>query len=307
MDLTYRHIEQIKMLHQVKSFARASRLLNLSQPALSRSISNLEERLGVRLFDRKHNDVTPTLFGRYILDKGENLLQELKLLNRDLHLLRDNQIGEIHVGCGPFPAEMFIGQALATFHGRYPKLDLQVRVGMTPELLGLLRERSLDVFVADTRTIEQEKDLEIRLFPQIQTYFCCSKKHPLCKMNDLSVKDVCQYPLAVMWFPESIFLMLEKLSGIKMVASSELPCGIIRCDNFTILLDIIDSTDAVGIACPQVIDKSGHKDQIHFLPMRFPEFMTQYGAVSLKGHTPPPAIDFLTQCMEDAAEALTKK
>lgn len=302
MALTYRNIEQIQILAQFKSFAKASRHLHLSQPALSRSISNVEEQLGVRIFDRRHNNVTPTLFGKHILEKGIPILQELRLLQRDLHLLRDNQAGEIHIGCGPFPAEMFIGDALARFHSTYPKLDLHVTVDKTPQLLRSLRERSLDLFVADTRMILHEDDLEIVNLKQHQAFFCCSSNHHLSTIETVEVKDVLEYPLATMWLPTSVIATLHKIYGISSPELTDLPCSVIKCDNFSILLKIISSTNAIGISSEEIIDKFYHKERIKLLPITIPEFMTHYGIVSLKGCTQPPAIENLNRCIQKAAD-----
>lgn len=302
MILTYRHLEQIKALADFKSFAKASRYLHLSQPALSRSISTLEAQLEVKLFDRHHNNVSPTLFGKYILEKGILLLQEMKLLHRDLHLLRDNQAGEIHIGSGPFPAEIFIGDALAEFHSNYPKINIHMAVDMTPQLLRSLRERVLDLFVADTRMIMQEEDLEIVDLDQRQTYFCCNKNHPLFDKKRVGVKEILEYPLATMWLPKSVLTMLRKISEINFSEITDFPCGVIKCDNFSILFKIISSTNAVGISCEEVINKSYYKDGIKTLPIVLPEFITHYGIVSLKGCTQPPAIEFLNQCIIASAE-----
>lgn len=301
MILTYRHLEQIQALARYKSFAKASRSLHLSQPALSRSISTLEDQLEVKLFDRHHNNVAPTLFGNYILDKGVLLLQEMKLLHRDLRLLRDNQAGEIHVGSGPFPAEMFIGDALAEFHSTYPYLNIHVTVDMTPQLLHALRERTLDLFVSDTRMIMQEADLEMVSLKQRQAYFCCNKNHPLSVLKGVGVKEVLDYPLATMWLPESVVAMLRNLSGANLSEITELPHGVIKCDNFGILLRIISTTNAIGISCEEVVNKSYYGGDIQFLPIRLPEFMTHYGIVSLKGCTQPPAMAFLNRCIVSSA------
>ena len=301
MVTNYRHLEQIKTLAALKSFAKASRQLNLSQPALSRSILNLEDQLGVKLFDRQHNNVTPTVFGKFLVDRGEYLLQELKLLNRDLHLLRDNQAGEIHLGCGPFPAEIFIGEAVAKFHSTYPKLDIHITVDMTPRLLTSLRERTLDVFVADTRMILEE-DLEITHVKQKRAYFCCSQKHPLAKKKNISLQDILAYPLATMWLPPAVISMLNNIAGINLSDITDWPCGAIKCDNFSILLNIVNATNAITISTEAVINKSRFKDSFTFLPLILPEFVTHFGIVSLKNCTLPPAIEALHQCLKDAAE-----
>lgn len=302
MITSYRHLEQIKTLAELKSFAKASRHLHLSQPALSRSILNLENQLGVKLFDRRHNNVTPTLFGKFLLERASGLLQEFKLLNRDLHLLRDNQAGEIHIGCGPFPAEMFIGDAVAEFHSTYPKLDIHITVDMTPKLVESLRKRALDVFVADTRMILEEDDLEITNLRQRRAYFCCKKDHPLTNKEKISLHDVLTYPLATMWLPTAVVSMLRNMSGINLSEITDWPCGVIKCDNFSILWNIVNATNALTISNAEIVNKSRFRDNFTFLPLILPEFVTHFGIVSLKNCTQPPAIEYLQQCVSEAAE-----
>lgn len=302
MALTYRQIEQILALAQYKSFAKASRHLHLSQPALSRSISNLEDQIGVKIFDRKHNNVSPTLFGRHILERGGPLLKELKLLQRDLQLLKDNQAGEINFGCGPFPAEMFVGEAVAKFHSTYPKIDIDIAVVMTLQLLKSLRDRSLDLFVADTRMILQEDDLEITNLRQRQAYFCCKNNHPLTTKETISLEDIFEYPLATMWLPATVISMLQNMSAHNFSTITDWPCGVIKCDNFSILWNIVSSTNALTISCEDILNKSIYKENLTFIPLILSEFNTHFGIVSLKDCTQPPAIEYLKKCINEAAE-----
>lgn len=161
MTITLRHLEQIEALTKFKSFAKAASHLHISQPALSRSISVLEDHLGIKIFDRLPGNISLTVFGKRIIQKGNLVLQDMRVLQRDLNLLREIQTGEINIGCGPFTAETFIGEALAAFHVTYPNINVKVTVDMTPQLLPLLKSRTLDLFVAETRGILHEQNLDI--------------------------------------------------------------------------------------------------------------------------------------------------
>ena len=87
MELTFRHLQQIEVLARHGNFAKAAQNLDISQPALSRSISTLEGQLGVRLFDRSKREVVATVFGEHILKRGGPVLQDMVLMERDLRLL----------------------------------------------------------------------------------------------------------------------------------------------------------------------------------------------------------------------------
>jgi len=64
-----------------------------------------------------------------------------------------------------------------------------------------LRNRALDIFVADTRIIKDMSDLKVTQLPQQQGNFCCRSGHPLTEKKQLEMKDIFSYSLAVMWFP----------------------------------------------------------------------------------------------------------
>ena len=120
MNISLRHLQQIGPLVRRENFAQAAQELNISQPALSRSIALLEDRLGVKLFDRSKREVVPTVFGEHILQRGKPVLQEMQMMERDLNLLQGLESGKLVIGSGPFPAEISLGKAVARFSRNHP-------------------------------------------------------------------------------------------------------------------------------------------------------------------------------------------
>lgn len=304
MTITLRHLQQIEVLAKLRSFAKASRHLGLSQPALSRSISTLEDQLEVKIFDRIHGNISLTVFGRHIIQKGSLVLQEMRVLQRDLNLLRETQAGEINIGCGPFPAQTFIGNALATFHSTHSNIDVNVTVDKTPRLLTLLRDRKLDLFVAETRVILDVQDLDIVSLEQQQGYFCCRTNHPLASLQTLHIQEILNFPIAVMWLPDDIILLLNELSGMRLSKMGDLAAGVIQCDNFEILSKIISTTDAIGIMTERVINRSYYREAITLLPLTLSGLKTHYSIVKNKRYSQPPAVELLHWNIIEAASAL---
>lgn len=303
MILTYKHLEQIENIASLKSFAKASKKLHISQPALSRSISNLEAQLGVQLFDRRHNDVAPTSYGRYIVEKGGSLILGLKMLERDLGLLKENPAGGIQIGCSPIVAELFMGEALSRFNELYPLVDLHVTVGCTQDLLPKLRERSIDLMISDMRMLSREKDLEIIDMKQRQAYFCCNKDHPLLIDKSVGIKEILKYPFVVMELPKKVVEQMSKLTGEQLNDVTDLPTGVIKCDNFNILHSIISSTNAIGISIDGLIETSHFKHNLRLITsVKLDEFITSYGVITLKGYSQPPAIEVFSKCIVEAAD-----
>src|SRR3954470_10899320 len=79
------------------SMGKAAALLNTTQPAISKSIAELEHAIGVRLLDRSHQGVEPTRYGRALLKRGVIAFDELKQGVRDIEHLSDPGAGELYL------------------------------------------------------------------------------------------------------------------------------------------------------------------------------------------------------------------
>src|SRR5882757_9534794 len=83
---------------QAGSMGKAAQRLNVSQPAISRSIAELEHALGVRLLDRHRQGIKPTEYGRALLDCGVAVFDELRQGMENIEFLADPTAGEVRIG-----------------------------------------------------------------------------------------------------------------------------------------------------------------------------------------------------------------
>ena len=144
---------------QAGSMSRAAQLLNTTQPAISRSIADLEQTIGVRLLDRGRHGVEPTEYGRALLAGGVAMFDDLRQAVKNIEFLADPTIGEVRVGTHD---PMIVGLLPAIFdqlHRKYAGISISV----TPTLGGTqqyrdLRERKVDLFLG-RMTLPVEDDI----------------------------------------------------------------------------------------------------------------------------------------------------
>jgi DNA-binding transcriptional LysR family regulator len=197
-SLELHQLRQVIALAEHGSFVRAATALHISQPALSRSIQNLERRFGAELFQRSSSGVVPTDRGRLYIERARDLLRMADDLDSDVRADRSLAIGKVAVGSGPFPAESFMAVACARLLERYPQVVIRVHSAPWDELLPRLRSRELDFFVAETSTLQREPDLEIEPLPgQHALHFVVRGGHPLAHQANVTVADVLAYPFVV--------------------------------------------------------------------------------------------------------------
>jgi DNA-binding transcriptional LysR family regulator len=92
-------------------FRKAAEALFVTQPTLTRNIQNLEEALGIKIFDRGKRQVEPTPLGRIFLARAEEILQGVSDLKREIDLAQGLEIGQLEVGSGVGSAELHLGIA----------------------------------------------------------------------------------------------------------------------------------------------------------------------------------------------------
>ena len=107
---------------QAGSMGKAAQLLNTTQPAISRSIAELEHALGVRLLDRHRQGVEPTEYGRALLDCGVAVFDDLRQGVKNIEFLADPAAGEVRIGCNPFLAASFVSAVVDRLSRRYPRI-----------------------------------------------------------------------------------------------------------------------------------------------------------------------------------------
>src|SRR5437899_4936078 len=93
---------------QAGSMLKAAQHLNTGQPNISRSITELEHAVGVRLLDRHRRGVEPTAYGRALLEGGAVVFDGLRQAVKNIEFLADPTAGEVRIGCTPLLASSFV-------------------------------------------------------------------------------------------------------------------------------------------------------------------------------------------------------
>ena len=128
----------------------AARHLGVAQPAITRSIQELEKELGVVLFERSAKGVKLTAMGHTFLRRAHTVRSELQKAREEIDQLRGLAHGTVAVCLSSVPHLALLPQALRDFRRRYPDVDLQVIDAVFPNAEALLIEGRLDCYVGPT-------------------------------------------------------------------------------------------------------------------------------------------------------------
>jgi DNA-binding transcriptional LysR family regulator len=153
MDL--RQLRYLIALAEERHFTRAAAREHIAQPALSQQIRRLEDELDLALVQRTTRRVTITDAGELLVARARRILAEVDAAQTELQALSGIQSGRVIVGALHTMGPIDVSLALATFHERYPGVELTVREQSSEELAEMLRVDELDLaFLSVTERIE---------------------------------------------------------------------------------------------------------------------------------------------------------
>lgn len=145
--LRIRQLQVVIAIAEQRSLLAASRYLGISQPALLKALQEIEDTVGVKIFDRVSRGVVPNAYGNAILVRARAVLAELGKIGDDIMQISHQSAGTVVVGALPTAAAGILPATLALLRQRHPRLGIKILQGRTHELLPLLESGSLDVIV----------------------------------------------------------------------------------------------------------------------------------------------------------------
>src|SRR6266478_8189395 len=126
---------------QAGNMSKAAALLNTTQPAISRSIAELERIIGVRLLDRTARGVEVTEYGRVLLDGGTAVFDDLRQAVKDIKFLADPTAGEVRIGCSNILGANFVSAVIHRLSRQFPHIVFHLVTGYVESLHRALRSR----------------------------------------------------------------------------------------------------------------------------------------------------------------------
>jgi len=179
---------------EMQSFAAAAKALHLSQPALSRRISHLEEMLGVRLFDRTTRSVALTLLGTRFLGEMRGLVEDLDRSVLSLRDAADLEAGDVTIGCVFSAVHHFLPPVIRAFRDKHPNVLVRIIEEGADEVLASVKHGEADLAV----NYIGMQDPEVEFAPLLKEPYvlACPAGHPLARRRSVRWEELAQYPLA---------------------------------------------------------------------------------------------------------------
>ena len=181
------------------SLTRAAEELYISQPAVSQSIKQLENQLGVRLFNRTHRGMELSAQGgKIIFPEVERALALFNEVENRISQMKTSATGSIRIGASDTIFEYFLSDKIVDFHERFPAVKIDLLAGFTPETIEQLKSNRCDVaFVNLPISVDPELQLHGNCM-RLNDIFVVGEKYKDLSENRISFSALKKYPLIMM-------------------------------------------------------------------------------------------------------------
>lgn len=175
------------------NIGRAAEALNITQPAMSRSIKNLEATLGAELLERGPKGVHPTVFGESVLEHARIIVSEAERAVAEVHAIKGLSQGQVTIGIAPAFSSFIVPEAIAQLNQERPGVNVTVVSAFYDELLAGLRRAQYDLVFSMFPPVSNESHLEFEELYVSRSGVHARTDHPLAKKASVSMADLSEY------------------------------------------------------------------------------------------------------------------
>lgn len=174
-----RHLKYFVAVAEDLGFNRAANRLYISQPALSRSIKNLEDDLGTVLFLRQANGVKLTEAGHFFLEQAKDILQRSEAAVQTIQTRYSNLDQPLNIGYIPTILQSFLGETLHRFSQAYPQVPIYFQEMSPHEQVKALRSGAIDIAFMGNPPDELDAEFHVHCVKQVPIAAVLPDTHPL--------------------------------------------------------------------------------------------------------------------------------
>lgn len=288
------HLRLFAAVVDSNGFTKAAAALRLSQPAISKSLNELERQLHVKLLDRSGRSIKMTDAGRTLYERASELFGIERVAEQELRELRGLKRGVLRIGASTTIATYLLPPVLGRFHMRYPRVRIQTTSANTRAVLRMLLAFRVDVALVEGPVSHPR--VEVRAWREDELVVIAAPDHPLCSREQIDVATLA----------EQTFLVREPGSGTREVIERAFAMHGIRLSRTM----RVGGTEAIkqGVAAGlgvAIVSRAAAMDQLALrklaiLPVEGLSIRRPLTQLTLRGWSPTPAARELGLLLDEA-------
>jgi len=292
-----------------KSMARAAAQLNLSQPAVSKAISEMEQVLGVRLLDRSRQGAEPTPYGRALLKSAVAIFDDLRQGVREIEFLSDPAAGDVRIAATEPIASGLLPIVVARLTRQYPRISIYMTQSpiavlerRTPQYRDL-RERNVDLVLGPFVRPFAEDDLEAELLFEEKPTVVAGMHSKWARRRKVELADLIDEPWCMA--PPDTLVGSRCVEAFR-ASGLDVPKRTVLASSIQLYNGLLATERFLAIMPDSLLKFSAKRFGLKGLPIELPVPPRFIGIVTVKNRTISPAARVFIDMTREVTKPLAK-
>lgn len=260
---------------------QAARNLNLSQSSISKSIQQLEDKLGAEMLRRGAHGVTPTAAGKALLAHAKVIEAELRHARNDVQTIHGAQVGEIRVSASPTVAIGLLPRAIVAFQRTRPRVSFRISEDVYPDIVPAIRNGDIDFAICLVPTKPRDETLSFTSLVKDHLVPAVRADHPMIGPRKLQLADLLDLDWIIYRRSHTGLDVFEQTFVSNCLA---VPKSTIECTSFACALALVENGDYVTLVPSQIFHGGRRPPTIALLPLDSPMQSWQIVVISRAKH-----------------------
>jgi LysR family transcriptional regulator of gallate degradation len=265
MALEPRQLMHLSIIADHGSFSRAATAVNMSQPALSSSIAQLERTIGARVLERGRQGAKLTEIGSVLVRHARALQSQLAHAAEEANLKKLGGDGPLKIGVTPVTAATLVPQALGRLHRENPNISVSILEGVLDEAMTALHDGEVEIVVGPIAVYPASRDLVEEPLVNDPLGIVMRARHPLARHRSLSLKSLREVSWAL---PSERSAFRRQLEALFVTAGVQWPTLCLTTNSMTALKAIVTNSDAITIMPRRLIPLETKTRRLTCVPLR---------------------------------------
>ncbi|MDM4765281.1 LysR substrate-binding domain-containing protein [Pelomonas sp. SE-A7] len=294
--LKTRHLVLLVELGRHRSILHAAQAANLTQPAASKLLGELEHALGVPLFERLPRGVQPTRYGEVLIRRAGAALAEMDAAHQEVMELLSGLSGRVALGSVTTPSISLLPEAIRLLKAEHPKVQVSVSVDTSKPLLQKLRSGELDIVIGRVLDTEIADQLNFEPLTDEPHSLIARADHPLAGKTRLQLADL----VSQGWIlPPAGSILRDRLTACFLSQGLDLPSEIVESAAMPMIIQLLLRTDMISPLPSPLVQAQLDAGQLVELPIKLGIKMDAYGLITRKNHQLSPGAELMMRILRD--------
>lgn len=297
-NLKLRHLQMLVALDQFRHLGRAAEFLSVTQPAVSKTLAEIESMFGLPLFERSTRGTEPTPAGASVVRFARSVLAGYERTRDEIAAEASGAAGRTSVGAMVVATPVLLAQAVARLKARSGHTTVLIEEGDLTRLLPKLRLGELDLFVGRLEPGYASPDLETEALYQDPMVAVVHPGHPLAGRRKVQWADIASQPCVL---PPPWASLRVKLEQQFFAHSLHPPADIVESASFLSQISFLRQRGAVAFMARTVAQHFAGQGMVAVLKLPVAVELPPVGLITLRGQRMTPVTALLVGCLKEVA------